>query len=256
LKRGFKVVAIEAHPGLAEGLRKRFAAHVADGNLSVVEAAISDKRGRGDFFTFGDSVFGTISQDWADRNAQMGLQGEKIAVNFTTLADIYEQFGIPYYLKVDVEGADALCINALKDLEKPEYLSIEAEKHDIDEFIQQANVIAELGYDRFQVVQQESVPFQRVPSPPREGLPAKHRFPFGSSGLFGKELPAAGWKTVEGIIQEYRPIVRRHAVFGDFGWGKRWAARQALRLARLYPGWHDLHAAKASPAANSSVGVG
>ncbi|NWG26605.1 MAG: FkbM family methyltransferase, partial [Pseudorhodoplanes sp.] len=242
---------VEAHPGLAEGLRRRFAGHVANESLFIVEAAISDRRGHGDFFIFGDSVFGTISPDWVDRNAQMGLKGERIAVNFTTLADIYEQFGVPYYLKVDVEGADALCIDALKTLEKPEYLSIEAEKHNIDEFIQQATVISQLGYDRFQAVQQELVPFQRVPDPPREGLPAKHRFPFGSSGLFGRELPDAEWKSLEGIIQEYRPIVRRHAVFGDFGWGKRWAARQALRLVRLYPGWHDLHAARASSASRA-----
>lgn len=242
LKRGFHVVAVEAHPGLAAGLRQRFAAQLANGQLSLVEAAIADRRGKGDFFNFGDSVFGTLSTDWADRNAQMGLQGEKISVAFTTLADIYEQFGVPHYIKIDVEGADAMCITALQSLQPPEFLSIEAEKHDIDEFIAQAKALAALGYQRFQTVQQELVPFQRVPDPPREGAAARHRFPFGSSGLFGRELPEADWASLDETIENYRPIVRSHARFGDYGLGKRWLPRQVLRVVRLYPGWHDLHA--------------
>jgi FkbM family methyltransferase len=241
LKRGFNVVTVEADPDLAGGLRHRFAAEVADGRLTIVEAAIFDRSGSGVFYKFGTSVFGTTLPDWASRNREMGQSFEEIEVAFTTIGDLIRQYGVPYFMKVDIEGADMLCIEGLRGVPPPQYLSVEIEKHDFDRFRRDLAAISTLGYRSFQLVQQERVPFARIPDPPREGPAADHRFAFGASGLFGRELPDDAWMTAEALVAAYAPIVRRHAIFGDYALGKRWLPRQILRVLRLYPGWHDLH---------------
>lgn len=246
LKRGFRVVAVEANPILAQKLRERFASHIAQGELDIVEAAIAEQAGTGNFYMFDKDVFGTISQEWSERNIGLGARPTEITVKYVTLADVYQQFGEPYYMKIDIEGADRFCITALKSLSKPKYLSIEVEKHDIDVFVQDAQELAALGYSRFQLVQQQAVPFARPPVPAREGVDTSHRFPFGASGLFGRDLPEHSWVDLDELVAAYRPIVRQHARFGDYGLGKTWAARQALRVLRLYPGWHDVHCELAS----------
>jgi FkbM family methyltransferase len=241
LKRGFRVVTVEADAELAAGLRSRFSDAIQSGSLTVVEAAISDHSGEGTFYKFAKSVYGTISRDWADRNVQMGKSCQAVEVRFITIQELVHRHGAPYFMKVDIEGADMICIEGFRNLTKPAYISVEIEKHNFEKFRYDVSLIRDLGYRRFQLVQQESVPFHRIPVPPREGPLADHHFPFGSSGLFGRELPQNRWITFEELLAEYEPVVRRHAVYGDYGFGKNWLPRQLLRLVRLYPGWHDLH---------------
>ncbi|MGA8871637.1 MAG: hypothetical protein WB460_10900 [Candidatus Acidiferrales bacterium] len=50
LRKGFKVVAIEANPVLAEKFRERFRSNCSDGNLFVVEAAITEDPGEAGFY--------------------------------------------------------------------------------------------------------------------------------------------------------------------------------------------------------------
>ena len=59
LKKGFRVVAVEADPELCAALRRDFADALASARLILVEAAISDHAGEGTFYKFGTSVFGT-----------------------------------------------------------------------------------------------------------------------------------------------------------------------------------------------------
>ncbi len=46
LKKGFTVVAIEANPGLCDGLRQRFGREIADGRFVLVEKAIGERLAR------------------------------------------------------------------------------------------------------------------------------------------------------------------------------------------------------------------
>lgn len=241
LKRGFDVVCVEANPVLADVIRRKFPSEIDSGRLVVVEAAIAAHAGKGVFYKFEKDVFSTISPDWQSRNTSMGSKFETIEVQYVTLKDLIERLGSPYYMKIDIEGADMICIDALSALAKPQYLSIEVEKHDMSRFLADTSKLRDLGYSEFQLVQQEHVPFHSPPSPAREGIDVKHRFRFGASGLFGKDLPEDRWLTYDALVSAYEPIVRQHGRFGDYGLGRTWTARQLLRLVRLYPGWHDLH---------------
>ncbi len=236
LKKGFKVVGIEANPLLCEGLRTTFAEELSDGRFQLVEAAVAETAGSGKFFRFEKSVFGTISADWAARNVEMGVEFEEIEVRFVTPHQLYLEYGVPYFMKIDIEGADMLCIEALADIPKPKFISVEAEKHDFQKFERETRLIASLGYTQFQLVQQQTVPLQHLPMPAREGNEVKHRFSFGSSGRFGRDLPEQNWVGLEEIFQKYRRVVRRHHIFGDYALGRRWFPRQILRASGLYPG--------------------
>jgi FkbM family methyltransferase len=50
LKKGFRVVAVEANPALCEGLRERFADEIAQGRFILVCEAIAEEAGEVEFY--------------------------------------------------------------------------------------------------------------------------------------------------------------------------------------------------------------
>ena len=49
------------------------------------------------------------------------------------IAEIYRTYGVPFYLKIDVEGADRLVLEELKSFSnRPQYVSLESEKVDFN----------------------------------------------------------------------------------------------------------------------------
>jgi FkbM family methyltransferase len=50
LKKGFRVVAVEAHPSLCLDLRQRFSKQIADGSFVLVDKAIAENEGEVRFY--------------------------------------------------------------------------------------------------------------------------------------------------------------------------------------------------------------
>ena len=114
LRKGFKVVAIEANPVLVEKLKERFRSNLSDGSLTVVSCAISENEGEIEFYVNQSmSVFGTIRPEWAERNALGGCPSTLIKVSAVSSAELISKYGVPYYLKIDIEGADLTCLQGL-----------------------------------------------------------------------------------------------------------------------------------------------
>jgi FkbM family methyltransferase len=114
LKKGFKVIAVEANPGLCLGLRRRFADQVAEGRFILVEKAIAEKAGEVVFYlNEKESIRSTISTRNVERAIAVGKPPTKTIVPSMTFSALIEEFGVPYYMKVDIEGADLLCIEGL-----------------------------------------------------------------------------------------------------------------------------------------------
>lgn len=255
LAKGFRVVAFEADPDLAAQCRERFADDIRNGRLVIVEGAIVEVRpgtGMPGTITFyknlDRSVWGTTQAAWADRNARLGSRVREIEVPVVDFAAALAQYGIPRYLKIDIEGCDRVCLDALAQFEeKPDFLSIESDKKSFDRLAAEIDALQALGYTRFAAVQQGSVQHQREPRPPREGRATGHAFRKGSSGLFGLEVPAP-WQTAEGILARYRRIFRHYRWFGDDSvFARNPLARKLLRAmekltGRRIPGWYDTHA--------------
>ena len=116
LKKGFKVLGIEANPKLVQHCQARFRNEVASGQLRIIEGAIAPES-EGPTITFyrsSDSVLSTINRNRAERTEKLGHKSECIVLPRVDVVDIYRSCGVPYFLKVDVEGAEQLVLQGLK----------------------------------------------------------------------------------------------------------------------------------------------
>jgi FkbM family methyltransferase len=259
LSKGFRVVAVEANPELCDEVSRRLAPSVAGGQLTIVNAAIVDCPGPVTFYACDEiSDWGTVRDDWVERNAAMGASAREITVEGVRFGDVLARHGVPYFLKIDIEGNDMLCLDGLLGLsDVPRYISIESEKVSWQALVREFDVLNRLGYSQFKVVNQTSVGDQICPNPPREGEYVSHHFRFGSSGLFGEEAPGR-WKSRGMALLHYRWIFAKYRAVGNYGifpnLHRRFPAGHRLKKL-LHPGWYDTHASRPSPAAGSNGGL-
>jgi len=114
LRKGFNVVAVEANPELCERLKGRFAREVLDGQFVLVEKAIAKSSAEIEFFiNLKASIWGTTEEDVARKNLRAGAPSKVIRIPGIAFTSLIEEFGVPYYLKIDIEGADLLCLEGL-----------------------------------------------------------------------------------------------------------------------------------------------
>lgn len=241
LRKGFRVVAVEANPALCEALRQRFSSSIAEGKFVLVESAIAGHIGEVPFFVNEkESIWGTIRPEMADLNQErFGAGSTKIIVPAITFGSLVAKYGVPYYLKIDIEGADLLCLEGLLAVdERPQYISYENEKLSFSALRVEMELLKKLGYTRFQIVDQGLVQKQKPPYPAKEGVYSDRNIEHGSTGLFGKELPGP-WLSHTGAIRRYVQIYLRNRFLGL-------AKRLPFfgKFARRVPGsWYNTHAA-------------
>ena len=176
LRKGFSVIGVEANPELAAVCRKRSKRCLENQKLTIVDKAISWDNGSAIFFVNEDvSEWGTISAAWTNRNSQLGTKSRKITVETTKLQTLLGKYGVPYYMKIDIEGMDFECLQALNDVwDRPRFVSIESSKISYDEVFSEMAKLWEPGYRQFKVIPQADVPKQICPKPAREGIYIDH----------------------------------------------------------------------------------
>jgi FkbM family methyltransferase len=252
LRRGFRVIAIEANPDLANACQIRFEAALQNGQLHIIEGAIAAPSA-GDTITFfknQNSAWGTTDPTWAERNLNAGRGSEQIDVKRVDIKDVFDKFGTPYFAKIDIEGADDIVLQSLATLsQKPQYISIEAEKTSFDGAKHQILLLQDLGYRRFQIVQQDPIAGSKLKTRTRNGDSLDHTFEAEASGPFGDDLTGP-WLTADAATTELKRISFLYRAFGDSSPFRYNSIGRALRL--LYkiatgyrgalPGWHDIHA--------------
>ncbi len=186
--KGFRVVAVEANPALAEVLERRFAAEIRTGQVTVInKAVVGGNQPAVDLFVnLEKDDWSSIKAEVAQKNA---MPTERITVEAVNIADLFVRFRVPYYLKIDVEMGDAAILESmLRTPSRPQFVSAEAHELRI------LALLASLGYSQFQFVNQWLNCFVSPVVPAREG----HDYWPGTmdghySGLFGKELSESDW---------------------------------------------------------------
>lgn len=262
LRKGFRVIAFEANPELVSSGRNRLKKFIDQGQLVIVEGAIVDedaiKAGQKKVKFYkndNNSVWGTVCTNWAERNVQLGTSSSMIEVDVVDFADTLQKYGIPHFMKIDIEGCDLVCINTLsKFSERPNYISIESDKVSFANITNEINELVNLGYGCFQAIEQSTI--SKVQSPPvlpKEGEYVAQSFEEGSSGLFGAEI-GDQWKSRDEILRQYRIIRLGYYLLGDDGIMHKWKFRGAGKLhswtrnflslftKAAVPGWYDTHA--------------
>jgi len=216
LKKGFWVVAVEANPQLVEKAEIRFAEAIAEEKLRIEPVGIGDAPGSFDFYVSNNAVFSSFDRSLGERGGLARVDN----VPMVTLDVLFAKYGVPYYLKVDIEGNDGFVFDALRrTATRPIYISVE------NGFTWMLEALCDLGYTHFKFINQAEVPNQVLPSPAREGLEIVHSFEPGASGAFGNEAPGS-WldhDEVAKLIDAYWSLPDRDA---------------------SVHGWYDLHAAR------------
>jgi FkbM family methyltransferase len=261
---GYTVVAIDANPRVCENARERFQADIEGGLLMILNVGITKEPGVMDFW-----ICETHSE-WSSFHREVAAREQSphqcLPVPCRTFDSILEQYGIPYYLKVDIEGNDMLCIEALQtQRERPPYVSLEVGS--IDESV---TMLSRLGYTGFKCISQfHYLPLQLPPIVgqkraefwggmlTRRDFPRRvfrkvlgragrqwmarryaclrHRpdwtFPSGASGPFGEDTQGR-WLTGDEVCQVYHHYesLRQRGV------------RSAFWSDQGYSFWTDLHA--------------
>lgn len=266
LRKGFRVVAFEADPDLVRLCKNRLKGFIEQGQLTVVEGAIVNLESieagqrKARFYRNDDvSVWGTVCVDWAERNVRLGTSSSMLEVDVIDFAGIMQLHGVPHYMKIDIEGVDMVCVNALRLFrERPDYVSIESDKTGFANIKREIDAFVDLRYDSFQAIEQSAIPHSQTPPYPAiEGDYVAQRFERGSSGLFGSEL-GSEWKSKHEILRQYRVVRLGYYLVGNDGIVGRWKYRGAMRLRSLIcrflrlftkatvPGWYDTHARHSS----------
>lgn len=246
LRKGFKVVGVDANPAVCADAARRFASEIRRGQLVVVCRAISETRAALPFYVC-TSASMLSTADPALRRLQEERYGhtfQQIAVEGATVGDLIAEHGVPYFAKVDIEGYDRVCLAGFLSIPgRPAYLSTEL---DLKAVWRHIALLKRLGYRRFALVGQASVPSQRPPTPAREGRHVEHSFDIHSSGLFGRELPA-GWMGLSGLRLRCLSMQAQYALTGALRRleairplaGVLRGARARLSVAGQ---WYDIHA--------------
>lgn len=193
LKKGFKVIAVEANPILAEKARKKFSDYIENGQLTIIGKGIASKSSAGIPFFINnfDSAWSSFIEDIGSR----GGNYETIYVDVTSAPSLFEQYGCPYYLKIDIEGLDYDLIKSLENVRTlPRYISAENGQENM------IRELASLGYKSFKFINQAHIGGQSALSPSKEGASVNFVFEHGSSGEFGEDTPGE-WIPMEAVIK-------------------------------------------------------
>ena len=159
LRQGYAVLAVEADPTLTAAAARRFDGAIRGGQLQIVNAGISETSGTATFWICDDnSVWNSFDIRIASRNTS---RHHPIDVPTCRFADLLSTFGVPEYLKVDIEGADHLCVKDIDPGRLPRFISVECEcvgdgeTLTPDESVRMLDLLREVGYTKFKLVSQD-----------------------------------------------------------------------------------------------------
>jgi len=265
LSQGYRVVAVEADPTLAESARSKFVQDILAGRLTILNVGIGAQEGVADFWICEEKPeFNSFHRAIAARNS---YSHKCIKVLMLPFGAIIERFGVPCYLKIDIEGNDKLCLDGLSPSSLPPYLSMESEcplddeNASVEDGVRTLQRLYGLGYRKFKLINQRTFcslswppslhhvldalakrALNLVPARSRPSLDFisrrmvtrlrmerrfRHEFPLGSSGPWGEDTPGK-WISYDEAERAYRRYRERYFLLA--------------KNARFYTFWCDWHA--------------
>lgn len=149
LEQGHNVVAIDANPQVLHegGARPTLREAAKRGWLQTVARGIVDHTPDSEkhlvFYVHRKvSEWSRFSEPPESKRREY----KEIMVPVSTCDGLIQQFGVPYYMKIDIEGYDGACLSSLREGRLPRYVSTEDPL--------QLDRLLELGYCSFKMVSQ------------------------------------------------------------------------------------------------------
>jgi len=241
LSGGYCVVGVEADPDLVAAALQHFAVWVANGQLQLANVAIAP---HGEVSSWTVFYKNKCSKEWNSFVKTVGCRAclpphavdlnacEQVKVTSTDCAGVFGYFGVPHYLKLDIEGAETGCFDALKKLPIgqtiPQYVSAEiTELAYIDQLHQ-------LGYKGFKLVRQDRL----------VSATGSQSGPWGENALDCSTGPV--WRDYTQIRTEFTAILAKDLIMTDPCPGGVMPIHGSPKMAQSYM-WYDLHATVSQP---------
>jgi len=245
LHLGYRVVGIEASPPLAAECAKRFEQETRQQRITIINAGVLGEAG---VFTFYRNL---LDNGWSSFEREKGKKGgewEELRIPCVAASQLIAQYGTPFFMKIDVEGADLQVLRSLIPEIAPSYISVEL--NCVDPIVER---LIELDYSAFKFVDGETfwstppifdhqigwrllrkagrvAPFIRsamgkLPqwccaksewNPPGKYNPEHYPFTSYSSGPFGEQA-AGSWMTREAALRWFEKLKRDYRRAGQEG---------------------------------------
>lgn len=195
LKKGLRVVAVEANPVLVREATALFVDQIDAGRLRIHQWAIGRDYAHVPFFiSKKNGHWSSLDPSWASRDAG---ETEQIQVDCIPIRHLFALHGVPMFMKIDIEGTDEMLIDQLsRQSYLPAYLSVE----DCRFGFRYLEKLIALGYDAFKLSNQAVV----------QDLVDEeigHHFSLGSSGPLSEQIPGE-WYSRDTIFEAYVQQVR------------------------------------------------
>ena len=245
LKEGCRVIAVDANPAMCDAATAEFRRYIDSKQLTIINVGVGERGEKLEFWVCDDNTeWSSFNRTSASRN---GTKHHSVHVDCVSIQDIIARFGVPDYMKIDIEGNDRYCVDGLTKDTSPRYISIEMDHATGG---RQIGALHGLGYRRFKVICQNNA-WQQV---------TKNNLWFYKLGPKSRWMP---------ILQKMdaisRRITGRRSIIvgrqsGDSGpWGERthgswhsvdhaqriWSALQEIDKRAQTHGlgwWFDIHA--------------
>lgn len=210
LAKGFRVVAVDANPLLVREVSTRLADAIAARRLVIENVGIAPTKGTLPFYVNLDN------DEWSSFDKQLGTRDgtrfETLTVPTVHPRSLFEKHGMPYFVKIDIEGFDHHVVRAVGELkERPKYLSVE--DNGFDSLLE----LHRIGCRAFKFLDQVEKWKIELPNPALEGQYAEGKFGACTSGPFGEEVPGK-WMDIDEAALFYLVNIRPPG----FGLIKNW----------------------------------
>ena len=182
------------------------------------------------------SGWSSVFRSSAERD---GRSSDTVDVLTTTVDHLFHDFGVPRFVKADIEGAEGMVVDAIgRSAAKPTFVSVEDSTGAV------AARLHAIGYDRFQMVNQGHLRRARKPSQSREGKDVPVKFDGKCSGFFGRDLPPSHWVDFTRLQaqMDFWNRLRRKEVNPLLAYASRRLGKLTNRGWLLDTGWADIHA--------------
>jgi FkbM family methyltransferase len=224
VKKGYRVVGIEANPDLAQQVSEQYAPLVESGEVTVVNVGVGAQAGRLPFHIhLNKSGLSSFALPADGRGTW-----RTVDVEVRKLSDVIAEHGEPAFVKIDVEGIDhEIVLELLASGIRPPMLSVEV--HRLDALC----AVVAMGYQEMQFVNCSRIGQTGKPTTVHTvgGGVEQHTFPVHSAGPFGDDLTGQ-WLSAEAAVLE-------------------WFAKRLV----LGSGWYDVHARHPGSDAVNGAGV-
>lgn len=189
LRSGYRVVSVEANPEFAQIIRQKHENYIREKRLVLVNGAIALEDGELTFYVHEHG-------DWSSLfKSERFTEGTFHTVSVTGLPPqrLFAEFGVPLYVKIDIEGADYLVLEAINRLVvKPPYVSYE-----LGPATAEIDTLYAAGYRQFKLVAQHALARQPYFFGAGDDLRG-YKFTGHHSGPFGEDAHGE-WMPLEGL---------------------------------------------------------